>query len=287
MSKEFKTQDYFRYPRLGKRWRRPKGLQSKLRLKKGGSGRLVSIGYRTKASERGKVMGMEYIMVSNAKDLEGGAKLAVIASGVGARKALQINERAKELGVKILNMRKVRRSARIAGRIKKRKDTKANDKIEKKAGKEKQKGEAWKKTEENQMDEIQLAQEKKADDKKSDKIEESKAEKKMGFDEDVVPQVLGGKTKTYRLRDHGLKVGDKVVFQNTQKEKTFGHAKITKIEKVPVEKFNLKDPEHYVVYNSTEELIEALRKRNPDKEVTPKTEMFAYTYEFTPLKDEK
>ena len=247
MSKKFKTQDYFRYPRLKNKWRRPKGLQSKLRLKKGGSGMLVSIGYGTKDLDRHTISGMKYAVVSNVKQLGNtDAKAVVISSGTGGKKSLEIAAKAKELGIKVLNMKKVRKSERVEKKIASKKAPKTDE-----------------------------------------KKEEKKKEKKIGFDEDVVPQVLGGKTKTYRLRDHGLKVGDKVVFENTQKGEKFGHAKITKVEKVPVEKFNLKDPEHYVVYNSMEELVEALRKRNPDKEVTPKTEMFAYTYEFAPLKEEK
>ncbi|MBI3190422.1 hypothetical protein HYZ41_01825 [archaeon] len=55
MSKRFKSQDHFRYKRLGKRWRRPVGWQSKLRLKKGGSGMSVAVGYRSPVVSRGKV----------------------------------------------------------------------------------------------------------------------------------------------------------------------------------------------------------------------------------------
>ncbi|MBI2579945.1 MAG: hypothetical protein HYW27_03520, partial [Candidatus Aenigmarchaeota archaeon] len=125
MSKKFKTQDYFRYPKLGKRWRRPKGLQSKLRLKKGGSGMLVSIGYGTKASQRNTVNGVKYCMVSNENDLSSAdAKAVMISSGVGAKKTAEIAARAKELGVRILNMKKVKR----AGKVNKAKQKKSAEK---------------------------------------------------------------------------------------------------------------------------------------------------------------
>ncbi|MBS3050622.1 MAG: hypothetical protein J4400_00535 [Candidatus Aenigmarchaeota archaeon] len=249
MSKRFKSQDYFRYPKLGKRWRKPKGLQSKLRLEKGGSGMKAAIGY-------GSPHTPQPLLVTSMKDLEKDCSNGIIfSSRLGSKKTAVLAAKTKELGIKVVNMKKARRATRLAAALKKKKE---------------------------------VTKQKKEQEKKEEKVKsEAKGEKKMGFDDDVVPQIAGGKTKTYRLRDHGLKAGDMVAFENTQKKEVFGHAKITKVEKVVVEKFDLRDPEHYVVYNSTEELMEALKKRNPDREVTPKTEMFAYTYEFTPMKHEK
>lgn len=40
----------------------------------------------------------------------------------------------------------------------------------------------------------------------------------MGFHESVVPQVFDGKISTWRLRDHKLKKGDIVAFENSQTE---------------------------------------------------------------------
>ncbi len=245
MSKRFKTQDYFRYKKLGKRWRRPVGLQSKRRLKKGGSGMKAAVGYGTPHQARPTLIRS---MADFEKDCSNGI---IFSSGLGSRKTILLAARAKELNLRVVNMKKAKRASRLEKAIKKRK-------------------EETKKTAE------------KAKEEEKQKSEKKSGEKKMGFDEDVVPQIRAGKSKTYRLRDHGLKVGDQVVFENTQKGEKFGSAKITKVEKVAVKNFNLNDPEHYVVYGSTEELIAALKKRNPDREVTPDTEMFAYTYEFSP-----
>ena len=52
---------------------------------------------------------------------------------------------------------------------------------------------------------------------------------KMGFHESVVPQVFDGKISTWRLRDHKLKKGDVVAFENSQTEEIFGFGKITKV----------------------------------------------------------
>ena len=50
---------------------------------------------------------------------------------------------------------------------------------------------------------------------------------KMGFSGDIVSQVFDNKTRTYRLRDHGIKVRDQVAFENSATGETFGIATIT------------------------------------------------------------
>lgn len=109
---------------------------------------------------------------------------------------------------------------------------------------------------------------------------EKAAQLKMGFHKDIVPQVFDGKTKTYRLRDHGFKVGDKVLFENSQTKTLFGFGIITEVEETTVEKINYKDPTHYQTYKSLKELIEAFKLRNPEKTVTPKSKAYLYAYEF-------
>jgi large subunit ribosomal protein L32e len=108
MSKRFKQQDYFRHKKLGISWRKPKGRQSKLRVKKGGSGILPRIGYGTKRRHGVSVLrSLREVEAANAEN-------ALIASGIGANKALKIAEKAKQKGIKILNMQKVRRAEKIA-----------------------------------------------------------------------------------------------------------------------------------------------------------------------------
>ena len=93
-----------------KGWRRPKGLQNKWRKRVGGkwSGRiLVSIGFGSPRAVRGlHPSGYEEVLVYNVKDLEkvDPKRQAIrIASCVGMKKRLKIEEKAKELGIKILN----------------------------------------------------------------------------------------------------------------------------------------------------------------------------------------
>lgn len=108
----------------------------------------------------------------------------------------------------------------------------------------------------------------------------------MGFHEEVVPQVFEGKTKTYRLRSQGSKVGDRVLFENTQTKKYFGYGIITKVEELAVRDIDYKDSSHFVTYESLEELIAAFEKRNPEKgPVTPERMAFLYEYEFHPFSE--
>ncbi|MDO8503729.1 MAG: class I tRNA ligase family protein [bacterium] len=107
----------------------------------------------------------------------------------------------------------------------------------------------------------------------------------MGFHEEVVPQVLKGKTKTYRIRDHKFRVGDKVLFKNSQTEALFGYGVITEAKETTVEEIDYTDKTHYKTYKSLDELITAFKLRNPDKIVTPKSKAYLYSYEFHPQEE--
>jgi len=108
----------------------------------------------------------------------------------------------------------------------------------------------------------------------------TKAKNRMGFHESVVPQVLDGKSCTWRLRDHELKVGDVMEFENSQTGEIFGQGEITKVITTTVGKIDLNDKAHYVTYKTTQELIEAFRKHYPSYTVTESTPVYSYTYKF-------
>ncbi len=105
---DFIRQEAHRHKRLGEKWRRPKGRHSKMRLKWKEKPPVVEIGYRSPKAVRGlHPSRLEDVLVYNVKDLE---KLnpetqgARIASTVGKRKKIEIIKRAKELGIRILNI---------------------------------------------------------------------------------------------------------------------------------------------------------------------------------------
>ncbi|WP_297536052.1 50S ribosomal protein L32e, partial [Thermococcus sp.] len=87
----------------------PKGIDSKMRLKKKGKPRSPSIGWSSPKAVRGlHPSGYEEVLVHNLKELEKldpTRQVARIAGTVGARKRELIIARAKELGIKVLNAR--------------------------------------------------------------------------------------------------------------------------------------------------------------------------------------
>lgn len=105
----------------------------------------------------------------------------------------------------------------------------------------------------------------------------------MSFHKDVVPQIFKGKTKTYRLRDHHFRVGEKVLFENSQTKTLFGYGVITATEVTTVGQIDYRDPTHYKTYKSVRELVAAFKRRNPEKTVTAKSAAYLYAYTFHPF----
>lgn len=107
--------------------------------------------------------------------------------------------------------------------------------------------------------------------------------KRMGFAESVVSQVFKGKTKTYRLRDHGFRIGDSAVFENSGARSVFGKGVMNQVVSTTVGKLPLNDTAHGTTYTKVSELIAAFKRHNPDKEVKVNTPAFIYGYKFTPV----
>jgi large subunit ribosomal protein L32e len=103
----FKRQEWFRYPRLGEKWRKPRGIHSKLRRHLSYRPPVVSIGYRGPMMVRDyHPSGFQEVMVYNPGQVEGvDPKVQAIRIGrtVGGRKRTAITEKADELGIRILN----------------------------------------------------------------------------------------------------------------------------------------------------------------------------------------
>ena len=95
--------------KLSGSWRRPRGLDNKMRHHIAAKGARVQIGYRRKKEERGlHPSGVREVLVFNTNDLAqaeaAAAETAVrIASRVGRRKKEAIEAEAAKLGLKVLN----------------------------------------------------------------------------------------------------------------------------------------------------------------------------------------
>ncbi|MGC9166297.1 MAG: 50S ribosomal protein L32e [Thermoplasmata archaeon] len=105
----FLRQEWFRYKKLGEKWRKPKGKHSKMREKKKYRPPVVDIGYRGPKKVRGlHPSGYKEVLIYNAKQLmeiNPETEAVKIASSVGKRKRMEIYEKAKSLGIRILNYR--------------------------------------------------------------------------------------------------------------------------------------------------------------------------------------
>ena len=103
----FKRQEWFRYSKLGEKWRKPKGIHSKMKRQLKRRPPMVDIGYRGPASVRNlHPSGFEEVMVYNVDGLESvNPKTQAVRIGgtVGTKKRMAIEERADELGIRILN----------------------------------------------------------------------------------------------------------------------------------------------------------------------------------------
>lgn len=105
--KKFKRQRSSRYKRVEDSWRKPRGMDSKIRKEKKGKPPLVKVGYRKPESQRGvHPSGYREVLVKNSeevKEVDPGTQAIRIGSRVGKRKRKKILETAKELGIKVLN----------------------------------------------------------------------------------------------------------------------------------------------------------------------------------------
>jgi large subunit ribosomal protein L32e len=104
---EFRRYEAHKKLRLrDKSWRRPRGRHSKLRTRYGGR-KVVMAGYGSPKQVRHlHPSGFEEVIVHNLLELDSvdASRQAIrIASAVGLKKRLAIEEKAKELGLKILN----------------------------------------------------------------------------------------------------------------------------------------------------------------------------------------
>jgi large subunit ribosomal protein L32e len=104
---KFVRQESWRYERLSEKWRKPKGIDSKMRLRVKGWPKIVRVGYRGPKLARGlHPSGYREALVHNLDELKGlnpKQDAARLASGLGAKKRKELIEKAKELGIKVLN----------------------------------------------------------------------------------------------------------------------------------------------------------------------------------------
>ena len=112
---EFARPESWRYMRLKENWRRPRGLDNKVRKSFSGWPPLVKAGYRGPKVARGlHPSGYREVLVSNAEDfreIDPKTQAIRIAHTVGKRKRAKIITEARKRKLTILNVKEVKEVA--------------------------------------------------------------------------------------------------------------------------------------------------------------------------------
>ncbi|MFP4117643.1 MAG: eL32 family ribosomal protein [Candidatus Woesearchaeota archaeon] len=162
----FRRQDSHKKKRVSRTgYRRPKGIQSKVRLNKRGYVKKVKTGYGSPSDVKGMhPLGLFPFMVENVSqlsNLDTSKEGAIISSGVGERKRLQIVKDAISKKITLLNIKDPEQYMKdIETRIKKQKELRNSLKANKKKKEEKKKEEKTKSTADVEKDAKQKQEDK-------------------------------------------------------------------------------------------------------------------------------
>ncbi len=109
---KFLRDESWRYKRVKTPWRRPRGIDSRLRRKEKGIIKNVNVGYRVPKKIRGlHPTGLKEVLVHNIKDLQTldpRVNIATIASSIGKLKRTLILLEAEELDILVSNPGKLK-----------------------------------------------------------------------------------------------------------------------------------------------------------------------------------
>ena len=111
MPKTFLRQETNRHSRIGfwrkklQKWRRPKGIDSKMRLRMKGHSKCPSPGYKSPKKDSGRIQNKIPVLVRTIKDLEKMTKenIAILAR-VGAKRKVELIKFANEKKIQMLNV---------------------------------------------------------------------------------------------------------------------------------------------------------------------------------------
>ena len=170
---EFVRQDAHKKPRLRWKWRKPKGSDSKMRLKLKGYRRSVRPGYGSPKAVKGLTTeGLHQVLISdlNALNIIDKSKQGIIIrKNVGVRKKVDIIKKAEELGLRILN---IKNPGAYLKEVEDKRKQKKEAMKKRKEEKEKKKKEKDKKKPKELADKIEKIEEKTDKEKKDEEKKE-------------------------------------------------------------------------------------------------------------------
>jgi len=161
----FIRQDNPKRMKLNYKWRKPKGIHSKIRHRFKGRRKMPSPGYKSPAKVKDMhSSGLEMINVSSVEDIKAIKKETqgiIVSKSTGAKKRLEILRKAKELNINVLNLN-------AGEHIKKIEDMKSSKKKTAKESKKEElkKEEAKKETKGKESKSDEISDGKTAEDKK-------------------------------------------------------------------------------------------------------------------------
>jgi len=182
---DFKQQNFGRKVRVSDRWKKPRGLQSKMRHNFKGYSRTVSSGWRSPVEVRGlDGKGHDAIMVANVLELDNLPKnSAIIISGtVGNKKRLAIVEKAEKLQFIVTNIKTDKFKENMA----KVKADKEKDKVVKNEKKKKSIEDSLKKAEKKEKDKKKTATSDVTSEDEAEEIKTQKSEDKKAKDDVLI-----------------------------------------------------------------------------------------------------
>ncbi|MFX0198174.1 MAG: 50S ribosomal protein L32e [Candidatus Hodarchaeota archaeon] len=104
---KFRRPESWKLKRLKASWRRPRGIDNKIRQQKKGYPPKVKTGYRSPSESRGlHPSGFAEVIVYSPQELtlvDRKTQIVTIASTIGVRKKTQILERAREWAIRVTN----------------------------------------------------------------------------------------------------------------------------------------------------------------------------------------
>lgn len=176
MAKQFVRHAIHRKKKLAAVWRRPRGLQNKMRLHKKGHLPQISTGYGSSNEDKGKIKGKLPVVVKNISDLDKATSksIVIISSKVGERKKVEIVKLCAEKKYEVLNVKDSKSYLqKVSDRLLKNKTERDSRLKEKEVKKSKLEKESEKKGKESNID-SKVSEENEEEKKKKEKSDKDK-----------------------------------------------------------------------------------------------------------------